>query len=55
MTWVVVADGQAVNHKGQYLERREPPGRRGAARRQWLERRVVMPAKPPAKKATKTP
>jgi hypothetical protein len=54
VTWVRVADGQAVNHDGRQLG----PGivldveDRLAAK--WLERQIVMPARPPAKKATKT-
>ncbi len=54
MTWVRVADGQAINHDGA----QHGPGivldveDRLAAK--WLERQVVMPARPPAKKATKT-
>ncbi len=55
MTWVHVADGQAVNHDGRQLG----PGivldvedRLAAA--MWLERQVVLPARPPAKKTTKT-
>ena len=53
VTWVVVADGQAVNHKGQYLEGGSRLDVEEQLAAKWLERRVVMPAKPPAKKATK--
>ncbi len=53
MTWVRVADGQAVNYDGA----QHGPGAvldvedRLAAK--WLERQVVLPARPPAKKATR--
>jgi hypothetical protein len=55
VTWVVVADGQAVNHKGQYLEggsRLDVEDRLAA---KWLERQVVLPAKAPAKRTAKKP
>ena len=55
MTWIEVAPGQAVNHNGQQLEggsRLEVEDRLAA---KWLERQVVLPAKPPARKATPKP
>ena len=53
MTWVKVADGQAVNHNGQYLEGGSVLDVEDRLAQKWLERQLVMPAKPPAKKATK--
>ncbi len=53
MTWVRVADGQAVNHDGA----RHGPGvvldaeDRLAAK--WLERQVVLPARPPARRRSR--
>jgi len=55
VTWVEVAPGQAVNINGQHLEggsRLDVEDRLAA---KWLERQVVLPAKPPAKKAAKKP
>ncbi len=53
MTWVQVADGQAVNHNGQYLEGGSVLDAEDRLAQKWLERQVVMPAKAPAKKPAK--
>ncbi len=53
MTWVRVADGQAVNHDGQYLKGGSLLDVEDRLAAKWLERQVVLPARPPAKKATK--
>ncbi len=50
MTWVEVAKGQAVNHNGQYLESGSRLNVDDRLAAKWLERQVVLPAKPPAKK-----
>ena len=52
MTWVEVAPGQAVNHNGQQQggSRLDVEDRLAA---KWLERQVVLPAKPPARKGAK--
>jgi hypothetical protein len=54
VTWVKVADGQAVNHNGQYLEGGSLLNVEDRLAAKWLERRYVLPAKPPAKKASKS-
>ena len=53
MTWVKVADGQAVNHNGQYLEAGSLLNVEDRLAAEWLERRHVQPPKALAKKATK--
>ena len=55
MTWVQVAKGQAVNHGGQQLEGGSRIEVDDALAARWLERQIVMPAKPPARKATTKP
>lgn len=50
MTWVEVAKGQAVNHNGQYLEGGSLLDVEDRLAAKWVERQVVLPAKPPAKK-----
>lgn len=55
MTWIEVGQGQAVNHNGQQFEggsRLDVEDRLAA---KWIERQVVLPAKPPARKATAKP
>jgi hypothetical protein len=52
VTWVKVADGQAVNHNGQYLEGGSLLNVEDRLAAKWLERRCVLPAKAPASKAT---
>lgn len=54
MTWVKVADGQAVNHNGQYLEGGSLLNVEDRLAAKWLERQMVTAAKAPAKKATKS-
>ncbi len=54
MTRVKVADGQAINHDGA----QHGPGIvldvEDHLAAKWLERQVVLPARQPAKKTTKT-
>jgi hypothetical protein len=52
VTWVKVADGQAVNHDGRQLGPGIDVDDRLAQK--WLERQVVLPARQPAKKTAKT-
>ena len=55
MTWIEVAQGQAVNQNGQQLEggsRLDVEDRLAA---KWIERQAVLPAKPPARKPTTKP
>lgn len=47
MTWVQVAAGQAVNHHGQQLEGGSRLDVEDALAAKWLERQLVMPARPP--------
>ena len=54
MTWVEVAKGQAVNHNGQQIEGGSRLDVEDNLAAKWLERQVVLPAKPPARAATKT-
>ncbi len=51
MTWVKVAPGQAVNHNGQHLEAGSLLDAEDRLAAKWLERQLVMPARPPARKA----
>ena len=53
MTLVKVANGQAVNHNGQYLEAGSLPSVEDRLAVKWIERRFVLPAKAPATKASK--
>jgi hypothetical protein len=53
VTWIKVADGQAVNHNGQYLEGGSVLDVEDRLAAKWLERQIVMPAKAPAKKTSK--
>ncbi len=54
MTWVKVADGQAVNHNGQRLEAGSLLNVEDRLAAKWLERQCVLPAKAPAKRAAKS-
>ena len=51
MTWVKVADGQAVNHNGQQLEAGSLLNVEDRLAAKWIERQFVTPAKAPATKA----
>ena len=53
MTWVRVADGQAVNYGGRQLGAGMVLDVEDRLAAKWLERQLVMPAKAPAKKASK--
>ncbi len=59
MTWVRVADGQAVNHDGRQHGAGIVLDVEDRLAAKWLERQVVLPARPaakaPARKATKKP
>ena len=54
MTWVKVADGQAVNHDGQHLKAGSLLNVEDRLAAKWLERQLVLPARAPAKKATRS-
>ncbi len=54
MTWVKVADGQAVNHNGQYLEGGSLLDVEDRLAAKWLERQVVLPARAPRVKSVKS-
>jgi hypothetical protein len=53
VTWVEVADGQAVNHNGQQLESGSLLNVEDRLAAKWIERQFVTPAKAPATKASK--
>jgi hypothetical protein len=53
VTWVKVAEGQAVNHDGAQHGAGVVLDVEDRLAAKWLERQVVLPARPPAKKATK--
>ena len=53
MTWVRVADGQAVNHDGRQLGAGMVLDVEDRLAQKWLKRQIVMPAKAPAKKPAK--
>jgi hypothetical protein len=55
VTWVKVADGQAVNHDGRQLGPGMVLDVEDRLAQKWLDRQLVMPARPPAKKAAKKP
>ncbi len=53
MTRVKVADGQAVNHDGAQHGAGVVLDVEDRLAAKWLERQVVLPARPPAKEATR--
>ncbi len=55
MTWVRVAEGQAVNHDGRQLGPGIVLDVEDRLAQKWLERQFVLPARRPAKKAAKKP
>jgi hypothetical protein len=53
VTWVKVSEGQAVNHNGRQFGPGIVLDVEDRLAVKWLERQVVLPARPPVKKATK--
>ncbi len=53
MTWIKVADGQAVNHDGAQHGAGTSLDVEDRLAQKWLERQLVMPAKAHARKPTR--